>query len=101
MTCTLAPGRHLRAWRGMSARLLVSGDLSSGALVRLLPSLSSQCGVVHACFHRGAGWCLRSGLSSIPSPKASSQSVAPLQRIERCDARCTASDLDLASMETH
>jgi DNA-binding transcriptional LysR family regulator len=30
--------------------LLVSGDLSSGALVRLLPSLSSRAGVLHAVF---------------------------------------------------
>jgi len=45
---------RLAAIRGVGVAclpaLLVTGDLSSGALVRLLPSLSSRSGVVHAVF---------------------------------------------------
>jgi len=47
--------------------LLVADDLSGGALVRLLPSLSSQSGVVHAVFpsRRGMVPAVRSLLDSL------------------------------------
>jgi DNA-binding transcriptional LysR family regulator len=47
--------------------LLVSDDLSSGALVRLLPSLSSRSGVVHAVFpsRRGMVPAVRSLLDAL------------------------------------
>ena len=47
--------------------LLVADDLSGGALVRLLPSLSSQSGVVHAIFpsRRGMVPAVRSLLDSL------------------------------------
>jgi DNA-binding transcriptional LysR family regulator len=47
--------------------LLVAEDLSGGALVRLLPSLSSQSGVVHAVFpsRRGMVPAVRSLLDSL------------------------------------
>jgi DNA-binding transcriptional LysR family regulator len=47
--------------------LLVADDLSGGALLRLLPSLSSQLGVVHAVFpsRRGMAPAVRSLLDSL------------------------------------
>jgi DNA-binding transcriptional LysR family regulator len=47
--------------------LLVAADLSGGTLVRLLPSLSSQSGVVHAVFpsRRGMVPAVRSLLDSL------------------------------------
>lgn len=59
------------AIRGVGAAclpaLLVSGDLSSGALVRLLPSLSSRAGVLHAVFpsRRGMVPAVRALLDSL------------------------------------
>ena len=54
--------------------LLISDDLSSGALVRLLPSLSSRSGVVHAVFpsRRGMVPAVRSLLDSLSEGFAAS-----------------------------
>ena len=65
--------------------LLVTADLSSGALVRLLPSLSSRSGVVHAVFpsRRGMVPAVRLLLDFLSAGFAANPWLTPAQPLTR------------------